>query len=140
MIGALAVVPGLAAYQHLLKKEPIDPLKLAEGAAYSTLASLGLTFLVGSMKMLQMDRAGLEDRVYRLHYNKGQHRNDHFAQAGAALGLAASAYFLRENSSAKPIHYAGGASVGAAVGVLLHMLTRPAEQKTANKMIHELKY
>jgi len=40
------------------------------------------TVVVGSLKLIQMDRAGMEDRVYRLHYNKGQNRTDHFSQVG----------------------------------------------------------
>jgi hypothetical protein len=61
-----------------------------------------------------------------------------FLQVGGALGLAAAAYFLRNNSDAKPLHYVGGASVGAAAGILLHVLTRPQEAKSPNKMFHEL--
>lgn len=58
-------------------------------------------------------------------------------QAGTALGLAAAAYLLKDNKNAKPIHYLGGASVGATGGLLLHMLTRPHEN-SPNKMLHEL--
>lgn len=60
-------------------------------------------------------------------------------QAGGALGLAAAGYLLQKESNAQPLHYLGGAGVGAAAGVLLHMLTRPLDQKTPNKMMHELK-
>jgi hypothetical protein len=59
-------------------------------------------------------------------------------QVGGALGLAAAAYFLRGSSDAKPLHYVGGASVGAAAGIFLHMLTRPQDAKSVNKMPHEL--
>lgn len=139
VLGAGAVVPALAAWQVLKEKqERPDLLKLAQGAAFTTLAALGATFVVGSLKLIQMDRAGMEDRVYRLHYNKGQQRTDTFAQVGSALGLAAAAALFRDNKDAKPLHYLGGASVGAAGGILLHVLTRPAEFKAPNKMIHEL--
>eukprot|EP00882_Tetradesmus_deserticola_P004796 GHRQ01005054.1.p1 GENE.GHRQ01005054.1~~GHRQ01005054.1.p1 ORF type:complete len:173 (+),score=47.03 GHRQ01005054.1:156-674(+) len=138
VLGTFAVAPVVGLYQHFIKKEKVDALKIAEGVALTTLGSLGLTFFVGSVKLLQMDREGMEDRVYRLHHNTGQHRNDHLSQVGGALGLAAAAYFLRGNSDAKPLHYIGGASVGAATGILLHMLTRPQEKKSANKMMHEL--
>lgn len=43
VIGSFAVAPALAAYQAYIKKEKVDPLKLAEGVAYSTLAAVGLT-------------------------------------------------------------------------------------------------
>lgn len=35
--------------------------------------------LLGSIKILQMDREGVEDRVYRLHYNSSQKRTDTFS-------------------------------------------------------------
>jgi hypothetical protein len=140
VLGTFAVAPLIAAWDSLKDRKDVDPLRLLSGVAYTTLGSLGLTFLVGSVKIGQMDRTGIEDRVYRLHYNKGQHRNDQLAQAGAAVGLAAAAFLLRGNSEAKPLHFVGAGSAGAAAGVLLHLLTRPAEQRGHNKMLHELVY
>lgn len=61
------------------------------------------------------------------------------SQLGAVLGVAATGYLLKDNSAVKPLHFLGGAGVGAASGVLLHMMTRPLDQKTANKMMHELR-
>lgn len=63
----------------------------------------------------------------------------HAPQVGAALGLAAFGYLVQDSKAAKPIHYLGSAGVGAATGVLAHMLTRSTEHKTPNKMIHELR-
>ena len=60
-------------------------------------------------------------------------------QVGAALGLAAAGYLLKDNKGAQPLHFLGGAGVGAATGVLLHMLTRPVDHRTPNKMMHELR-
>jgi hypothetical protein len=34
---------------------------------------------MGSIKILQMDKEGVEDRVYRLHYNSSQKRTDTFS-------------------------------------------------------------
>lgn len=42
--------------------------------------------MVGSLKFLQMDREGITDRVYRLHYNKSQQRTDLFAGVSHRLG------------------------------------------------------
>jgi hypothetical protein len=42
--------------------------------------------VVGSLKFLQMDREGVTDRVYRLHYNKSQQRTDLFAGVSHRLG------------------------------------------------------
>jgi hypothetical protein len=54
------------------------------------------------------------------------------------VGLGAAAYFLQSDSRAKPVHYLGCAGVGAAGGVLLHLVSRPQAHKTPNKMVHEL--
>jgi hypothetical protein len=43
VLGTFAVAPALGLYQHLIKKEKVDPLKIAEGVALTTLGSLGLT-------------------------------------------------------------------------------------------------
>ena len=76
--------------------------------------------------------------VRRLHYNTSQRRADHLSQVGGLVGLAAAACLLQGQPSAKPLHYVGGASLGTAAGVLLHVLTRPADMKGRNKMLHEL--
>eukprot|EP00879_Flechtneria_rotunda_P013687 GHRR01014297.1.p2 GENE.GHRR01014297.1~~GHRR01014297.1.p2 ORF type:complete len:107 (-),score=47.51 GHRR01014297.1:1446-1766(-) len=60
-------------------------------------------------------------------------------QAGALVGLAAAAYFLRGRSDVKALQYVGSASLGTAGGVLLHVLTRPVDN-TPNKMLHELRH
>ncbi len=39
-----------------------------------------LAAALGIAKFTQMDQAGIEDRVYRLHFNQGQNRTDQFAQ------------------------------------------------------------
>jgi hypothetical protein len=70
-------------------------------------------------KMKDMDQEGLEDRVYRLHYNKGQNRTDLFSQIGAAGGIGATAAMLK----AAPLQVLGGAAVGTAVGVAAHVAT-----------------
>jgi hypothetical protein len=36
--------------------------------------------VAGGMRVRSIDQDGLEDRAYRLHYNKGQNRTDLFAQ------------------------------------------------------------
>lgn len=44
--------------------------------------------LLGSIKILQMDREGVEDRVYRLHYNSSQKRTDTFSLVSCEPGRA----------------------------------------------------
>jgi hypothetical protein len=57
-------------------------------------------------------------------------------QVGSSVGLAAAAYILHQGQSGKhppAIGLVGGAAVGAALGVLAHVLTRPADQATPNR-------
>jgi hypothetical protein len=61
-------------------------------------------------------------------------------QVGAVIGLGAASYVLQNESGAKPVHFLGAAGVGAAGGVLVHILTRPQGHKTPNKMVHELRH
>jgi hypothetical protein len=140
LIGGGLVVPATAAYTTYVKKEKVDVLELAQNAAFTCLAGVGLSALMGSIKILQMDKEGVDDRVYRLHYNTSQKRTDTFSAVGAALGLAAAGYLLKDEKAVKPLHFLGGAGVGAASGVLLHMLTRPIDQTAPNKMMHELRH
>ncbi len=37
-------------------------------------------------RMNSLDADGIQDRVYRLHYNEGQRRTDTFAEVGGGLG------------------------------------------------------
>jgi len=141
VVGSLGVGPGMGAYATFVKKGQFDVLQLTEGAAYGVLGGLALTGVVGALKILQMDREGIEDRVYRLHYNDTQKRTDLFAAVGGAFGLAAAGYFLPKysKSEVKPINYLGGAGLGTVLGILVHMATRPIDN-TPSKMLHELRY
>ncbi|KXZ40901.1 hypothetical protein GPECTOR_1431g631 [Gonium pectorale] len=95
---------------------------------------------IGALKFTQIDKQGFEDRAYRLHYNESQSRADAFANAGAAVGLAAAALLLPRGSP--PLSYglaaAGGSAVGTALGVAAHVASRPPEHRTPNKALHEL--
>jgi hypothetical protein len=53
-----------------------------------------------------------------------------------ALGAAAAAYLLGVRA---PINLLGGAAVGSAGGVLLHLATRPLDHRAPSKMVHELR-
>lgn len=59
-------------------------------------------------------------------------------QVGAVVGFAAGAALLGVGKTA-PINFVGSAALGATAGVLAHVFSRPQEQATANKMLHELK-
>jgi CBS-domain-containing membrane protein len=63
-------------------------------------------------------------------------------QVGGAVGLAAAAILLPKvaDSPPQPLNLLGGAAVGTAAGLLLHMVTRPAEYASPTKMLHELRH
>lgn len=94
------------------------------------------TGAMGTMKVISYDdvKSALEDRAYRLHYNKSQSRVDLFAQAGMALCGTFAAMALAPTAAV----VLSGASAGAALGVLGHVATYSTPQKEPNRMIKEL--
>lgn len=81
-----------------------------------------------------LDEEGIRDRVYRLYYNEGQRRTDHFSVMGLLAGGATSALLVTPRGSG----LLGGACTGAALGVLAHLATSQTPQKP-NQMLEELK-
>ncbi len=65
-------------------------------------------------------------------------RVDTFSAAGSLVGLAAAAVLLPRSVPYYAMSLAGGAAAGTAAAVLLHTVTRPAEDRTPNKALHEL--
>ncbi|WIA30233.1 hypothetical protein OEZ86_000324 [Tetradesmus obliquus] len=128
ILGVGVVAPARAAYTALWLKQPVEPLSLTRTAGATTLGAFVIVAIAGAVRVSKLDQDGLEDRAYRLHYNKGQNRTDLFAQAGAVSGLAASAALLRGAASASALHYLGYSAAGAAGGILLHVLTQPKEE------------
>lgn len=109
---------------------------------YGALGGIGLSLLMYAGKRLTIDHEGVADRAYRLHFNASQQRVDSFTAVGSSVGLAAAAYILHQGQSGKhppAIGLVGGAAVGAALGVLAHVLTRPADQATPNRMLDQLR-
>jgi hypothetical protein len=104
------------------------------GAGPALLKALGTSALVGTgvagalgvamIASIPSDEraAGLQDRAYRLHWNRAQNRTDLFSEVGMALGGTAALFV----SPAAAV-VVGGAAAGSAVGVLLHTATRAAE-------------
>ncbi|KIZ02973.1 hypothetical protein MNEG_4988 [Monoraphidium neglectum] len=138
LIGLAAVVPIMA-----LRRRALDAALVTTGAGYGALGGLALTVVLGLAKRANIDRKGVEDRVYRLSHNEGQNRTDSFCAVGSTLGLAAAAYLLRQSNAPRPppaLNLVGGAAVGCTLGLLAHLASRPAEQATPNKMLHEAKY
>lgn len=62
----------------------------------------------------------------------------HTTQVGSAVGLTAGSLLLRGGPRGA-LHYLGAAGAGAAAGIVAHVLTRPEEHKSPDKMLHELR-
>ncbi|GBF97190.1 hypothetical protein Rsub_10051 [Raphidocelis subcapitata] len=141
LLGLFAGVPIAAVRKGGLSALSAELVTSAAG--YTALGGLGLSLLLYAGKRLNIDREGVTDRVYRLHYNASQQRVDSFTAVGSTAGLAAAAYFLHQGQSGKhppAIGLVGGAAVGCALGVVAHLLTRPAEQATPNRMLDQLRH
>ncbi|KAL4419248.1 hypothetical protein ABPG77_001186 [Micractinium sp. CCAP 211/92] len=126
VLGSVLVAPITVFRQSRKGLSPRAALPLAAGAIYKTvLASTALTGAMGAVRLAQLEdlKAGVEDRAYRLHYNQGQNRADLFARVGSAAGVATAAALLP--ISVAPL-VAGGA-VGAAVALVAHVGTKPAQ-------------
>ncbi len=80
--------------------------------------TLTLTTL-GGKKVAGLELDGVEERVYRLHFNARQNRADRFANTGGVFGAAAAAAL--EGASPRPV--LGGFAAGTAAGVALHYFT-----------------
>ncbi|KAJ8908025.1 hypothetical protein NDN08_008122 [Rhodosorus marinus] len=135
ILGSLASLPW-SYYKHRSLN-----LKSMLGSAGKTMIAVEL--LLGAMgyyKVMSIkEDEGVEDRVYRLHYNEGQNRVDKLAGSGAVIGAVSSGLGLA--SSAGLLNaLLGGAAYGTAVGIVAHVATYsvPEDQKTKNKMIKEV--
>jgi hypothetical protein len=62
-----------------------------------------------------------------------------FLQAGAAAGCAAGIVLMRNTAGAGFLDYLGATGLGTAGGVALHALTKPEDQKSPDRMLHELR-
>ncbi len=83
---------------------------------------------------------GIQDRVYRLHYNEGQDRTDTFSRVGAVAGAAAAAAKLGAGGTA----LIGGAALGTSLAVLAHVVSYEGAEKGLktgpSNMLNELKH
>lgn len=103
--------------------------RLLSSISKSALVGFAFATVAGLLKISQLpadERAsGLQDRAYRLHYNKSQNRTDLFSRFGAAAGGTASLIFV----SPSIWHVLGGAAVGSTSGIIMHVLTNQQEKK-----------
>eukprot|EP00798_Chlamydomonas_sp_ICE-L_P014748 gene14748-20796_t len=109
-----------------------DVQSFTKMAAYSAVGLCGVASAAGAVKIAKFDRAGFEDRAN----NAGQNRTDIFSAAGMVAGALASSFLLRQTGV---VNIIGGASLGSAVGVLVHAAIRPAEQREPSQLANILK-
>jgi len=61
-----------------LRQGGISAELVTRGAGWGALGGIGLSALLYAGKRMTIDSEGVEERVYRLHYNAGQQRVDSF--------------------------------------------------------------
>ena len=125
VLGCVAAAAGAA--RARLKGVPLPPGRapqlLAGGFALGTAAlSAGCAY-----KISTLDKDGIDDRVYRLHYHAGQARTDRFANAGGFLGAAALLAAAPAPSLA--LNAAAGFAAGTAAGVAAHVASSLAQKQ-----------
>ncbi|GMH40876.1 hypothetical protein BSKO_08780 [Bryopsis sp. KO-2023] len=120
----VAVVAPIAAFGMYRSGKSFDVEKILTLLGRSAGVGVGLSGLMCTAKYVGMDQDGLEDRVYRLHYNEGQNRVDQFAGAGTFLGGLLAASFV----SKVPAVVLGGGAAGAFAGVLAHIGTKRSKE------------
>ncbi|PRW58643.1 hypothetical protein C2E21_3250 [Chlorella sorokiniana] len=126
LVGCLVVAP--IVFYRARQGGTTAAVPKAVNAVFKTvMASTAASTAMAVARMASIDnmKEGLEDRAYRLHYNQGQVRTDHFAQIGTLVGGTAAVALLPASAAAV---VAGGAA-GAAVGVLAHVATAPKPEE-----------
>eukprot|EP00127_Corallochytrium_limacisporum_P007204 Clim_evm77s243 gene=Clim_evmTU77s243 len=114
-------IVGLVAFApwSLFRKQPITVERVGPFAARSGAVFTVISAALGMAALSRIDATGAEDRVYRLANNTGQIRTDQFSTAGAIGGAALAAL--------TKMSIPGGAAIGTAVAVGLHVLTSQRE-------------
>ena len=118
--GTLGVLFGAAVALRFPESRSLHAL--FNNAGKLTAAAVGGFGAYGAYRaFVEIDLDGIQDRVYRLHFNEGQNRVDKFAGVGGTAGLLAAAF-----TSPKPtlLPVLGGLGAGAALGVAAHAATR----------------
>lgn len=124
----MGAVVGLALVAPItIYRRGFEPHGLLKTLGTTCLATTTAALLLGAGRVASIPAderpAGLQDRAYRLHYNKGQNRVDLFGEIGMAIGGSAAMMFV----SPAVLVVLGGAAAGSAVGVLTHVATNKSE-------------
>lgn len=119
----VASIGGVAlATARALRGRPATPPVLRT-LATCFYAGTSLLTAVSALKIGTLDEEGVNDRVYRLHYNAGQHRTDRFAFVYGAPPGATLGALLGTSAVGLATAAVGGAAAGIAVGVAAHVVT-----------------
>ena len=94
---------------------------LLRTAGLVTLGVGGAAAVAGLAKVATLDRDGVNDRIYRLHFNQGQIRVDTFSAVGGTIGLVAAAAMTTGPASFAQV--VGGLGWGAALSVGAHVIS-----------------
>jgi len=131
LVGCVIVMPILAYKLRIWEAGALAGAtpKLLSALGKSALWGVtGVTIMgIGRVASIPADErpAGLQDRAYRLHYNRGQNRVDMMSRIGMATGGAAALTLVSPAAAV----VLGGAAMGSAAGVLTHVLSYKAPEK-----------
>ena len=126
-IGALVAFP---LQTLVLKRAPFTMHHLVNTTGLSSMVGLVLSGVAIAGKSTQIkEREGWEDRVYRLHYNRGQNRVDNWSSIGAGVGLGLGVNYRLGDGLDRgflglkvlPASLVGAMALGTAAGVLVHL-------------------
>lgn len=120
--GSLVGLP-IAGFLYYRNKPNYPTERFLSTLGKSAVGVVLISGLMGFARVSQIPKEefadGMQDRAYRLHYNKGQRRTDLFAEIGGAAGGIAAMSFVGRSASV----VLGGAALGTAAGVLVHVAT-----------------
>eukprot|EP00210_Caulerpa_lentillifera_P001144 g1101.t1 len=116
VLGVSVVLPIAYLCNSTLQKDSVHKLVVCSAAGGVTLSGL-----LGMYKMARMDREGMEDRVYRLHYNESQNRLDRMNTVFGLFGAGSVGLM----TGVDPYSIIAGFTMGTAAAFIADQLTAP---------------
>jgi len=147
-VGLVAPVTAL----RLRRIGSLKPERVLTAVGQSALLGFALSGVLGLGKIYgtPLDKEGIKERVYRLHYNEGQKRVDLFSFEGELAGLVSGVFAFRQHLATPGLSLGyrllpvlGCMAVGSAIGVAAHVATYKGAEKGLRtgpeNMLRELK-